>query len=153
MAIVWEKGVHIGKIDPMRYVAITSSTAAKIFNCYPKKGRIQVGSDADIVVWNPNFVKTISSTTHHQAVDFNIFEGMQVHGNADITISRGKIVWNNGQLNVKAGAGKFVHLAPNCDYVFSAVKARKQVRVCYRYLLIQFTQLHNCFFSSKSPKW
>ncbi|PIO61345.1 putative dihydropyrimidinase [Teladorsagia circumcincta] len=65
MSIVWDRGVHSGKIDPMRFVQITSSNTAKIFNMYPKKGRIDVGSDADLVVWNPNATRTISKNTHH----------------------------------------------------------------------------------------
>ncbi|KAF1768375.1 hypothetical protein GCK72_000187 [Caenorhabditis remanei] len=87
MSVVWEKGVHSGIIDPMRYVSITSATAAKIFNIYPKKGRIAVGSDADIVIFNPNAIRTISADTHHHNLDFNIFEGIQCHGVAEITIS------------------------------------------------------------------
>ncbi len=66
-----------GIISPTQFVACVSSNAARIFNIYPQKGRIQVGSDADIVIWDPHATRTISKDTHHHAVDFNIFEGMK----------------------------------------------------------------------------
>lgn len=122
LSIVWDRGVASGKIDPMRFVSITSTTAAKIFNIYPQKGRIQVGSDADIVIWNPNEKRTISAQTHHHAVDFNIFEGLEVIGVADVTISRGQVVWSNKQFtkNLTPGFGKFIPLYADCDHVFGA---------------------------------
>ncbi|KAK5968900.1 Amidohydrolase 1 domain containing protein [Trichostrongylus colubriformis] len=98
--------------------------AAKIFNIYPKKGRIAVGSDADLVIWDPKATRTISKNTHHQAVDFNIFEGMVVHGVPETTISRGKVVWSNSTLTVEAGAGRFIPLPPFAPIAFATIPQR-----------------------------
>uniref|UniRef100_A0A1I8BLV6 dihydropyrimidinase n=1 Tax=Meloidogyne hapla TaxID=6305 RepID=A0A1I8BLV6_MELHA len=128
MSLVWEKGVCSGKLNPMRFVAVTSTVAAKIFNIYPQKGRIQEGSDADIVIWNPSASRKISAKTHHHATDFNVFEGMEVRGIPDVTISRGKVVWKSGELKVEAGWGKFVPLQVNCPYIFGAQETREKVK-------------------------
>lgn len=72
MSVVWSNGVAAGLLTPSEFVRATSAAAAQIFNMYPKKGRIQVGSDADVVIWNPNAKRTISAKTHHHAVDYNI---------------------------------------------------------------------------------
>nr|CAD2196245.1 unnamed protein product [Meloidogyne enterolobii] len=135
MSLVWEKGVCSGKLNPMRFVAVTSTMAAKIFNIYPQKGRIQEGSDADIVIWNPNSHRKISAETHHHATDFNVFEGMEVRGIPEVTISRGKVVWNCGELKVEAGWGKFVPLLANCPYVFGAQETREKVFKIYLELI------------------
>ncbi|XP_069994636.1 dihydropyrimidinase-like isoform X6 [Penaeus vannamei] len=124
MSVIWEKGVVSGKMDPCRFVAVTSTNAAKIFNIYPKKGRIAVGSDADIVVWNPNATRIISAKTHHQAVDFNIFEGMEVHGIADYVICHGRVVVEEGELRVQSGMGKFVPTPAFCPHVYGRVQDR-----------------------------
>ena len=108
MSIVWEKGVYAGILTKQQFVAVTSTNAAKLFGMYPQKGVIQVGSDADICVWDPKSVRTISAKTHFHAVDFNIFEGMEVHGNPSATISRGVVVFENGELFTTRGAGKFI---------------------------------------------
>ncbi|XP_060536916.1 dihydropyrimidinase [Cylas formicarius] len=122
MSVVWEKGVHSGLIDPKRFVAITSTNAAKIFNLYPRKGIIAVGSDADIVVWNPNATRTISAKTHHQAVDFNIFEGMVCHGVPEYVIVNGRVCVDESQLRAVQGFGKYIdtHVFP--PYVYAPDK-------------------------------
>lgn len=130
MSVIWEKGVHSGKMDACRFVSVTSTTAAKIFNLYPRKGIIAVGSDADIVVWDPNGTRTISARTHHHAVDFNIFEGMLCHGVTDVTISRGKVVYDrkNG-LSVIGGDGRFVPRACFAPYVYSRQFLREKANI------------------------
>ncbi|KAJ9459112.1 Dihydropyrimidinase [Diplonema papillatum] len=126
MSVVWEKGVKAGVLTRKQFVSATSAAGAKIFNIYPQKGRIAAGSDADLVVWN-DVPRTISKATHHHAVDFNIFEGMVVHGVADVTISRGKIVWQDGELRTKNGDGKYVPRRPfGC--VFDSVAVREEAR-------------------------
>ncbi|XP_071528927.1 dihydropyrimidinase isoform X5 [Panulirus ornatus] len=127
MSVIWEKGVVSGKMDPCRFVAVTSTNAAKIFNIYPKKGRIAVGSDADIVVWNPHATRVISAKTHHQAVDFNIFEGMEVHGIADYVICHGRVVVEEGEVRAVSGMGKFVPTPANCPHVYGRVQERDRV--------------------------
>lgn len=128
MTIIWDKGVRTGKMDACRYVAITSTNAAKIFNIYPRKGRIAKGSDADVVLWDPEATRTISSTNHHMAVDFNIFEGMTCHGVASTVISGGKIVLEDGNLNVVQGSGKFIETPCFSDIVYKRVETRDKIK-------------------------
>ena len=106
-------------------MAVTSTNAAQIFNVYPRKGSVTVGADADIVVWDPEATKSISAKTHFQKVDYNIFEGMTVKGCASHTLSRGKVVYADGKLDVERGAGCYVNrpaFAPYYDAL--QVKAR-----------------------------
>src|SRR3546814_4916279 len=82
MHVLWHHGVNKGRLTPNEFVAVTSANAAKIFNLYPRKGVIQPGADADLVVWDPKQTRKISAQTHHQKIDFNIFEGMEVERSA-----------------------------------------------------------------------
>jgi dihydropyrimidinase len=108
MTVLWHHGVRTGKLTPSEFVAVTSTNAAKIFNIHPKKGTIVPGADADLVIWDPNKSRTISAKTHNQKIDFNIYEGMTTVGNPAVTLSRGRVVYENGQLRTEKGTGKHV---------------------------------------------
>jgi dihydropyrimidinase len=109
MSILWNFGVRTGKLTPEEFVRITSTNTAQIFNVFPRKGSISVGADADLVVWDPNASRVISAKTHHQNVDFNVFEGMEVTGLARSTIANGKLVWHQGELRAVRGAGRYIN--------------------------------------------
>jgi dihydropyrimidinase len=109
MHVLWHHGVNKGRLTANEFVAITSTNAAKIFNIYPRKGAIEVGSDADILVWDPEKRRTISKNTHHQKIDFNIFEGMTVQGINVVTLSQGKVVYKDGDVRTVKGAGRYVN--------------------------------------------
>lgn len=108
MMVLWDSGVNTGRLTLNEFVAVTSSNAAQIFNLYPQKGRVAVGADADIVVWDPALSKTISAKTHNQNIDFNIFEGRTVTGAPSYTVSQGKVLYANGELFVEEGAGRYI---------------------------------------------
>ncbi|XP_034486961.1 dihydropyrimidinase 2-like isoform X2 [Drosophila innubila] len=124
MSLVWEKGVHQGLLDPCRFVAVTSTNAAKIFNIYPQKGRIAVGSDADLVIWNPHATRTISKDTDHHASDFNIFEGINVHGVPEFVLVRGRICVDNGTLRVAEGFGRFIPMSVRPPFVYDIIEGK-----------------------------
>ncbi|XP_018355936.1 PREDICTED: dihydropyrimidinase isoform X4 [Trachymyrmex septentrionalis] len=126
MTVLWEKGVHAGIMDPMRFVAVTSTNAAKIFNLYPRKGVIAVGSDADIVVWDPNRKRTISAQTHVQAVDFNIFEGMEVTGVPEYVIVNGRVCVDECELKAVHGFGKYINADPFGTYVYDMINDKEK---------------------------
>lgn len=89
-------------------INVFSTMPAKIFGLYPHKGEIAAGSDADIVIWNPDSEKTISAATHHQNCDINIYEGLRVKGNADYVIAGGNVIIENGQLSDRHHTGKYL---------------------------------------------
>ncbi len=126
LSILWHHGVRTGRLSPNEFVRITSTNTAQIFNIYPRKGSLSVGADADIVVWDPEGRRTISVKTHHQKVDFNIYEGMEVQGLARHTISQGKLVWTDGDLRTERGAGRYVN-RPCYAPVFQTLAIRNEL--------------------------
>ena len=112
MSVMWDRGVRSGKLTPNEFVAVTSTNTAKIFNIHPQKGTVAVGADADLIVWDPEGSRVISAETHHQNIDFNIYEGMEVTGIPAHTISQGKLVWTEGELRAVEGAGRHINRPP-----------------------------------------
>ena len=108
MSVLWSEGVETGMLTPSEFVAVTSTNAAKIFNIFPRKGSVSVGADADLVLWDPRGVRTISAKTHHQKIDFNVYEGMEVTGIPAYTLSQGDVVWENGELKTQRGKGRYI---------------------------------------------
>jgi len=91
-----------------KWVDITSTASAKMFGMFPKKGTVAVGSDADIVIFDPNVERTISARTHHMNCDYSLFEGWRIRGNPDVVLSRGKVIVENNQYKGRPGDGKFL---------------------------------------------
>ncbi|WP_102107133.1 dihydropyrimidinase [Oceaniglobus roseus] len=112
MPMLWTHGVATGRLTMNEFVAVTSTNIAKILNCYPRKGAVLVGADADLVVWDPEKSKTISASTQQSAIDYNVFEGKEVKGLPRFTLTRGKVAVHDGEIRTEEGHGKFVERPP-----------------------------------------
>lgn len=112
LPILFSEGVNKGRIDLQTFVALTATNPARLFGIHPQKGTIAVGADADIAIWDPDKKVTIRNDMLHHQMDYTIFEGVEVTGWPDITLSRGEIVCENGKIAGKAGHGKFLARAP-----------------------------------------
>jgi len=108
LQLLYDGGVNEKRISLNRWVELVSTTPAKMFGLYPQKGAINIGSDADLVIWNPNSEHTLSVHTHHMHVDYSMFEGRKVKGNAETVLSRGEILVKNNLFLGKTGRGKFI---------------------------------------------
>src|ERR1044072_4298326 len=111
MSLVYDGGVRTGRISLNRFVELTSTSPAKIFGLFPRKGTIAPGSDADIVVFDPERKMRLSVETLHMNVDYNPYEGREVIGATDTVISRGRVVIDGGKFVGRAGAGSFIKRA------------------------------------------
>ncbi|OFY84522.1 MAG: dihydropyrimidinase [Bacteroidetes bacterium RIFCSPLOWO2_12_FULL_35_15] len=108
MELLFSEGVLKNKISLNKFVEVSSTNAAKIFGMYPQKGTIAVGSDADIVILDPNEKHTISAKTHHMNCDYSSYEGWEITGKCKTIILRGKVAVDNNKLLVEKGYGKFI---------------------------------------------
>ncbi|HXF81790.1 MAG TPA: dihydropyrimidinase [bacterium] len=108
LLMLYHGGVNGGRLSLSRFVELTATAPAKIFGLYPRKGVLAVGSDADIVLWNPRARRTLSARTHHMAVDYNLFEGTVVTGAPDGTWVRGVQVADRDRFIGRHGAGRFL---------------------------------------------
>jgi dihydropyrimidinase len=108
MELLFSEGVNTEKISLNKFVEVTSTNAAKIFGMFPKKGCVAIGSDADLVIFDPNEEHTISAKTHHMNVDYSAYEGWRLKGKVKTTILRGQVAIANGEVRIEKGYGQFV---------------------------------------------
>jgi dihydropyrimidinase len=111
MSLIYSGGVAGGRFSANRFVELVSTTPAKLFGLYPRKGTIAVGSDADLVIFDPKRKHTISAKTHHMRVDYSMFEGIEVTGMPDAVLSRGNVVVEGDKFFGRAGQGQFLRRA------------------------------------------
>ncbi|HSA94025.1 MAG TPA: dihydropyrimidinase [Terriglobales bacterium] len=108
MSLIYSGGVAQGRFSVNRFVELVATTPAKLFGLYPRKGTVAVGSDADLVLFDPNREHTISAKTHHMRVDYSMFEGIRVKGMPDVVLSRGQVVVEKDKFLGRPGAGEFL---------------------------------------------
>ena len=106
--MIWTKGVVTGKISKQKFVEVCATLPAKINGIYPRKGTIAVGSDADIVVFDPDYRGTIKLEDNPNGIDYNIYEGTEISGRPEIVLLRGKIVAKDGKFVGELGQGEFI---------------------------------------------
>jgi dihydropyrimidinase len=112
LQLLYSYGVRSGRIDLHRFVDLVATQPAKIFGLYPRKGAVEVGSDADLVLWDPTATATISAATHHHHCDRSIYEGFELTGLPATVIAGGEIRYHDGTLRVARGAGRFLNRRP-----------------------------------------
>ena len=106
--MLYSEGVRKGRLTLMRLVEVLATAPARVVGMYPRKGVLAVGSDADVVIFDPNARRTIRAADLHSACDYDPYEGWDVMGWPEVVIARGEIVFERGELRADAGRGKFV---------------------------------------------
>ena len=113
-------GVAAGHITVERWVELTSTAPARLFGLYPAKGALVPGADADIVVFDPAGSRTLGVGSHHMAVDYSCYEGVQVSGRVDTVVSRGRVVVDGDSYLGRPGDGRFVRRSTAAEHVVGA---------------------------------
>ncbi len=108
LMLMWDGGVRTGKIDAHRFVELVATSPAKMCGLWPKKGTVAVGSDGDLVLFDPERETTLSAKTHHMKVDYNPYEGRKVKGSPAVVLSRGEVIVDHGVFQGKKGRGQFI---------------------------------------------
>lgn len=108
MELLYSEGVNKGRISLNKYVEVACTNPAKIFGMFPRKGTIAIGSDADLVIFDPNEKHVLSAATHHMNVDYNGYEGWEVTGKVKIVVLRGAVAIDNGECKLEKGYGQFI---------------------------------------------
>ena len=111
MAVLWSRGVDIGRPTMNAFVAATSTNIAKMLNVYAGKAAILVGTDADLAVWDPLATKSVSAAAQRSARAYNVFEGVELTGLPANTLSRGRVAYRRGEIRAETGEGRFVRRA------------------------------------------
>jgi dihydropyrimidinase len=117
MPILWTHGVGTGRITPNQFVALTSTNPAKVFGLYPKKGTLSPGSEADIVIWDPDLKLKYGVEVAKHRTDYNLFEGWELQGFPEKVFLRGNLIVDSGKWMGKAGMGKYLHRNANADFL------------------------------------
>jgi dihydropyrimidinase len=124
LPLLFSEGVGRGRLTLNTLVALTATNPARLFGLYPRKGTIAIGSDADIAVWDPDLDVTIAIDRLHGAMDYTAYEGTKVRGWPVVTISRGEIIWAEGQMRGRAGRGLFLEREPGLPGVLAPTRQR-----------------------------
>ena len=126
LLVLWQKAVQPGKMTRSQFVKVTSAAAARLLNIYPQKGCLAVGSDADIVIWDPAKTKTITKEEHLSKCDFNIFEGLEINGGPEYVIFKGKVVKDQDVFRPMTGYGQYQPLPPYTPYMYDKIREKNE---------------------------
>merc|ERR1719244_264206 len=126
LMLLWNKGVAAGKLSRQQFVGLVSATPAKLMNIYPQKGRLEVGSDADIVIWDPNQKRTLAREDHISKCDFNIFEGIEIEGGPEYVLCRGRLVKDQDIFRPMQGFGLYRELEPFNPELYDRMRLRAE---------------------------